>query len=314
MKSNEMSPMPLQSPEEDSFEYTLLTGHYRSDRTYKTDDQLRTEYLRNTDELIRQITDGVLVQDPETGEQTVEKPDAVVFLDKSARPVRWLMAEMWDKHAADAEGNLPEMPKTYFANIDREQWVNNLDPQGVGSVDVDRVDASIIRSLRSIYVSPTHKINHETGQDELTENIDTAPAVLDGKTILIVDEVYSSGRTLNYATKFFKRAFPTAKVASTYWMGGIAQRGQAQGNADLPVWYKDKDPTGRGVANRNEKASQLSPSRTQRLGAWFLSTAFKTPDPASRQLRKELRQLAHDPNVLIEPSRKRSEDDYDERV
>jgi hypothetical protein len=309
MPLNETLPQQDNSPQNEGvFEYKLLTGHARTDGSYKTDEELRTEYLRNTDELIRQMTEGVRFTDPETGEQSIERPDAVVWLDKSARPVSWLTKETWPKLAADAEGNVPDMPSFYFANIDREQWVNTIDPEGNGVVNIDRVDPTIIRSLRSIYVSPAHK------QNGLTDEIDTAPSELDNKNILIVDEVYSSGRTLTYAAKFFQKAFPTAKVAGTYWMGGIAQRGNAQGNADLPVWYKDKIVTGRGVSNRNERLSQKSPSRTQRLGGWFLSTAFEQPDPSSVQLRKELKQLAHDPNVLVEPSRIRPEDDQDERI
>lgn len=310
---------PRVSPEtpvaqEPPFEYKLLTGHRRTDGSWKSSDELRTEYLTQTDELIRKAVEGVEYTDPATGEVKVERPDAIVWLDKSARPVSWIMNEMWQKFAADAEGNVPQRPDFYYANIDREQWVNTLDPQGVGTVDITKVDRSVIRSLRSIFVSPANK------REGLTEDIDTAPATLDGKNILIVDEVNSTGRTLVYAKKFFAEAFPTAKIAGTYWMGGVAQKGNGVGNADLPVWYKAQDPnrrpdhTGRGVDNRDERRSQQSPSRTQRLGAWFLSTPFPNPDPKSKQLRTEIRHLVHDTEVLIAPSIKRDEDDFDERV
>jgi hypothetical protein len=129
---------------------------------------------------------------------------------------------------------------------------------------------------------------------------------------LIVDEVQSTGRTLDIADKFFRRAFPTARVASIHWMSGIAQKNGAIGNADLPVWYKSDDVTGRGVGNRNPGLSQHSLSTTQRLGGWFLSTAFPTPDAKSLQLRAEIKELAHDPNVLIVPSYQR--DDLEERA
>lgn len=296
------------SNEEADFGYKLLVGHYRTDGSYKTDEELRTQYIRNTDELIRQMTEGARFTDPKSGEVATERPDAVIWLDKSARPVAWLAKEMWPTYAADADGNVPKRPDFYFVNIDREQWVNTIDPEGRGTVDIDRVDPTIIRSLRSIFVSPERK------KSGLNESIDTTPAVLDDKKLLIVDEVLSTGRTLNYATKFFSRAFPTAKIAGSYWMGGIAQRGLAQGNADLPIWYKERDVTGRGINNRDERASQVSGSRTQRLGSWFLSTRFSKPDPVSLQLRKELRQIVQDPNVLKEPSRVRDEDDQDERI
>ncbi|HSH17954.1 MAG TPA: hypothetical protein VK978_01085 [Candidatus Saccharimonadales bacterium] len=315
MSHSESSPISgsdfVQQPHEsvpEPFEYKLLTGHARTDGTWKNDAELRTEYIRNTDELIRQAVEGVRFTDHETGESSTERPDAIIFLDKSARPVQWLMNEMWDEHAADAEGNVPEKPDSYFLNIDREQWVNTLDPQGAGVMDIEKVDPTIIRSLRSIFVSPEKK------KEGLTESIDEAPSVLDHKRILIVDEVQTSGRTLTYAMNFLRKAIPTAKVAGTYWMGSVTQKGTAVANADLPVWYKEKSERGRGVGNRNERASQNSHSRTQRLGGWFLSTTFKEPDPASVQLRKELAYLAHDPDVLVAPSIKRDEDDQDERI
>jgi hypothetical protein len=97
-------------------------------------------------------------------------------------------------------------------------------------------------------------------------------------------------------------------------MSGTAtsNKGLAMGNADLPVWYKEKDPTGRGVDNRNEGRSQMSASLTQQLGGWFLSVAFKAQDPNSVQLRKEIHHLAQDPDVLVVPSNQR--DDFAERA
>lgn len=288
-------------------EYELLVGHYRTDGTYKSDEQLRTEYIHRTDELINLMTNGVEVRDSATGERTLEKPDYVVWLDKSARPVAWLTAELWDQLApAPGDTEIPEKPAFRFVNIDREQWVNYVDPSGVGKMDINLIDESIIRSLRSIFMPVQAK------RGGLTPDLDMAPTELDNKTVLIVDEVYSSGRTLDIAEKFFKRAFPASRVAAVHWMKGIAARGGAVGNADLPVWYKEKDKTGRGVSNRDERLSQRSHSLTQRLGGWFLSTAFTEIDPSSRQLREEIKHLAHDPNVLIVPSYQR--DDLDERA
>lgn len=316
-------------PKEGS-EYSLLVGHRRTDGSYKTTEQLQTEYVELTDELIRQMTEGVSVVDRGTGERVVRKPDYVIWLDKSARPVEWLTRELWDTLAADPEtGAIPDMPQSRFVNIDREQWVNTVDPSGTGKMEIDLVDQSVVRSLRSIFVEPKHK-------EVLDDTIDAAPASLDGKTVLIVDEVRSTGRTLDIARKFFERAFPTTSVATTHWMKGTVtvgdrRSGQAQGNADLPIWYKEDSAFGRGVGNRDERLSRLSPSSTQRLGAWFLSTALpkqegesqdegKKPqvaDPASIQLRSELHQLAKDVSegkILIVPSMMREADDFERRV
>ena len=279
------------------FEYELLRGHKRTDGSWKTDEQLKMEYVQLTDRLIYDMTHGVEVTDPVTHERRREKPDVVVFLDKSARPLRWLVKDLWSTMAPDSPGGeVPKMPESKFINIDREQWVNVVDPEGVGRVDINIVDKSVIRSLRSVFVEP------ELKSDGLTEAIDSAPASLDNKTVLIVDEVFATGRTLDIATKFFKRAFPTARIAGTHWMQGTTLIGGASGNKDLPVWYIQDDVTGRGVGNRDEGVSRNSKNTTQKLGSWFLSTRLPKPDPKSQQLRKELRQLAHDPEVLKLPS------------
>lgn len=293
------------------FEYELLKGHNRTDGSFKSDDQLRTEYIELTDELVRKMTEGVTVQNKETRELETKRPDYVIWLDKSARPVSWLTRELWPLLATDKDGVVPEMPKFGFVNIDREQWVNTVDPDGSGRMDINRVDDTVVRSLRSIFVSPKYK------REGLTPDIDTAPSQLDGKTVLIVDEVNATGRTLDIAAKFFERAFPSAQVAGAHWMGGVAKKGEATGNADLPVWYKENDVRGRGIGNRDEVASRNSKSRTQRLGGWFLSTRLGEPDESSIKLRKELQHLAQDAankEVLIVPSLKRDLGDFDERA
>lgn len=297
------------SPHPRSEDYKLLRGHARSDGSWKTDKQLRMEYLHLTDELIRKITEGVDVVDRQTGETVIKKPDTVIFLDKSARPVSWLMKEAWSTLASDSKGNTPDMPDIRYLNIDREQWVNTVDPQGVGRMDIAKVDQSIIRSLRSVFISPAHK---QTG---LTEEIDAASTSLDHKTVLVVDEVFSTGRTLQIAQKFIERAFPDTNVAATHWMKGVStdRGGLSVGNKDLPVWYNDKTEKGRGIGNRlRDPGDSKSNNITQRLGGWFLSSRLAEPDDLSDQLRFEFKQLATRPDVPIRPSIER--DDYDERV
>jgi hypothetical protein len=312
MQPSTNSTESLQPMEQGDFEYHLLRGHQRTDRSWKSTQELQTEYIRMTDDLIHQVVDGVKVKDLETGETHTEPVDDVVWLDKSARPVSWLMKSLWNQLAADKDGNVPEPPEHKFVNIDRNQWTDTIDPQGVGTTNVDQINPTIIRSLRSIFLS-----NPNDRNQGLTDEIDDAPTQFDGKTVLIVDEQRSSGRTLQYAEGFFKRAFPEANIAGTHWMGDTTVVNGAIGNADSPVWYDDKTDAGRGVGNRNIDRSRLSPSRAQRLGAWFLSTPFVGSDPLSDKLRIEIDHLAEDAKsgkVLVEPSRNREEDDYEERV
>lgn len=194
-------------------------------------------------------------------------------------------------------------PEFRFLNIDREQWVNTVDPDGNGRMDISKVDDTVIRSLRSIFVESKYK------QNGLTKEIDTAPVSLDNKTIMVVDEVLSSGRTMDIAQKMIRQAFPTSAVGGAHWMSGVVQKGQARGNADLPIWYKEEDEYGRGVGNRGDATSK---NLTQRLGAPFLSRRFPEVDQKGMQLRNEFHELATNPDVPIRPSTYR--EDYEERV
>ncbi len=293
-------------------QYELLTGHRRTDGSFKSTEQLHTEYVRLTDELVHKIVDGVDGTSSKSGETTRERVDYVVWLDKSARPVAWLTRDLWPLLAADSEGNVPKQPESRFVNIDREQWTSSIDPQGLGASDVAKIDKSIIRSLRSIFLT-----NPKDREGGLTEEIDRAPTQFDGKKVLIVDEVFASGKTLDYAVGFFNRAFPQSIIAGAHWMGGVIAKNGGVGNADLPVWYSSKTTMGRGIGNRNIDSSLKSGNKTQQLGAYFLSTALGEHDPLSTRLRGELHQLAEDTKagkVFIEPSIQRDEVDYDERA
>ena len=297
--------------------YTVLRGHFRTDGTYKSAEELRTEYLHLTDDLIYQL-EGTL----EVGEQgeVVKRPEAVIFLDKSARPLAWLLKEVWPLLAREPgtrfeDGKVPPMPEMYFLNIDREQWVHTVDPQGVGAMDIRNIDDSILRSLRSIFVEPKYK-TAENGQDDLGD-VGDAPTYLDGKTVLIVDEVRSSGRTAEYSKAFLEKAIPEAEFKITHWMKGMTQIGQAVGNRDIPVWYKEDDVYGRGVADRNDTRSERSTSQTQRLGRYFLSTRHNRTDHDADRLRQDFAHLRFDlenQDVLFYPGGLRELDDIEERV
>lgn len=308
------TPLETTSPHNSgSFEYRLLTGHDRTNKSHKTDHQLRMEYLNLTDKLIYRIVQGHEVTDPNTGEKSHEPYDTLIFLDKSARPVAWLLKGMWDKLAIDDDGERHPIPNIRFLNIDRMQWVNKVDPNGSGIMDIDMVDDSIIQSLRSIFVEPKYK------KDTTGSYIHDVPSELDNTNVLIIDEVRSSGKTLDIAKKFIRRAFPTTEVDGTYWMGAVVEKRiktgarsytTATGNADIPVWYNEDTVFGRGVGDRSPKSGHAK-NITQRLGRWFLSTRLKKQDPASDQLRAEIRQLTEHPDVPFRPSIERDDESYD---
>lgn len=296
---NETSPSDG-SDYEPEFRYRLLRGHRRTNGTFKDDETLRAEYVHLTDELIYKMTGGEVEFRSLSGDVVKDaRPDYVIWLDKSARPVAWLTKELWPQLASDSDGSIPEMPEFRFVNIDREQWAPTLDPLHTGFMDYSAVPQNITRSLRSIFIRP------ELKRDGITDAIDDTPSELDGKNVLIIDEVRASGRTLEMAKAFFKRAFPSSYVSGAHWMSRTVSNTDGSGNADLPVWYKSDTPYGRGVGNRDTDKSLRSPSLGQRLGAWFLSTALDGGDEDSITLREEMKHLSDDVSegeILVIPS------------
>lgn len=267
-----------------------LMGRYEYNQL--SDPELRMNYVAYTENLIQQAVE--------------DKIDDVVFLDKSARPVAWLMKGLWPMLGIDDEGNKVNMPSIRYVNIDREQWgpVVGRSEDKVGGIDLSRVHPSVIADLRAVFASPSKGNTRE----------DTT--LFDNKNVMIVDEVMSSGDTLRIADGLFSRAFPDAKISSRYWMPikYKTTRGGNRMNADLPLWYSDYDQHGRLVADRHIKASEQSSNSRQRHGAMFLSTRFPYPDQKGIELRQEMKQLAEeveDGVMPVLPSGLRSEKAFD---
>src|SRR5690606_25590816 len=88
-----------------------------------------------------------------------------------------------------------------------------------------------------------------------------------------------------------------------------------------PVWYSDSTILGRGVGNRyadsarNQNLSEVSRENYYRtIGRWFLSAPLQQgPDELYRQLIREFKELATNPDVPIIPSLRRDEQDLDKR-
>jgi hypoxanthine phosphoribosyltransferase len=281
-------------------EYKILTGHRLEDGTEKTQEQLLMQYVTNTDRLIGTI-DGTLDNEPPF--------DTVIFLDKSGRPVAWLMDELWtllarQRDTAFSDNVVPKMPDRYFLNIDREQWLPVIDPEHTGVYNIGAIPEEAINSLRAIYQPIGSDVNDKT--------------TLDGKRVLIVDEVGVTGSTLKIAAQLLKRAIPDAEFGTAHWMSpGIFSDTNGSRNNDIPVWYKQHDARGRGVADRDLARSEKSSSKKQKIGKWFLSTVFDKPDESSLQLREEFKQLKRDimiHKVLYTPCPQRNLEDSIERI
>lgn len=258
--------------ESEPHDYQILTGFYRNG-VEVTDAQIQREYLSRTERFIDDVV--------------ANKPDALIFLDKSARPVSWLVDGMW---ASAAPG--VKKPQIYFLNIDREQWRDTVGSNST-YINTDRVDQNRIAELHALFaVKPVD--DNKKGQ--VDPKAIEAPTIFDEKKVMIIDEVKATGDTLDIARGIFRRAFPKTQIIGKHWMIPEVKsvRGGGNANAEVPVWYDSESALGRGVHNRNPEKSAHSTNRAQRIGRWFLSRRFDEPDAKSEQLRKEMKWLAED--------------------
>ncbi|HEX7483961.1 MAG TPA: hypothetical protein VF281_02290 [Candidatus Saccharimonadales bacterium] len=281
--------------------YTILEAHDRTDGSHKSLEELEIEYVNLTDELIYHITHGFnAIVD---GKMTAVVPTKVIFLDKSARPLAWLTRDLWDKLAPEpGETEIPKQPDFNFLNIDRRQWRDQLDPNKTGQFNADNLSDSQMEGLRSIF-----NRDHNGSFDETND--------LDDQVILVVDEVKSTGDTLNIAQEMIKRAFPSSIVGGVHWMSKTTQVNGATGNADIPIWYQDdsKDPkneVGRGVGNRLPKRLITHPSQE------FLSRRFNEPDQKALRLREDFKTLSDGVgnDVLYQPYTFRDDESIEKRT
>lgn len=274
--------------------FDIGNDHEHLSRQYRygilKDPELRTRYVWNTERLIGRII--------------AQEIDDIVFLDKSARPVAWLMKSLWPQLGIDNNGEPIPMPSIKFANIDREQWepfVGRSEDKD-GGINMKGIPPNTIDALRGLFAVKN------LDRDVAAEDEDT---LFDDRKVMIVDEVMSSGDTVAMSQWLFEKAFLKAEIHTSYWMSPATKRlkSGARINADLPVWYNKNDAHGRLVANRESNLSKDSPSMRQRRGALFLSTRFPYADEKGLQLKHEMAQLANevaDGIIPVTPSPERS--------
>ncbi len=297
---------------------------------------LRTQYVQCTDGLIGKFDGTIPLTQRDVyiqGEDGLvqEKrdllpPSAVIYLDKSARPVEWLVRSLWPVLARTpgtpfAEGEVPERPDSYFLNIDKMDWlrrmglsVEHLEDPPAELVDFNKIPKEKLRNLlariRALY--STAEIDEDNLDDAWNH-----PTKLDGQHVMIIDEIRSSGQTLSIAQKLLAMAIPEGVFSGEYWATpkmialnkGAPVNGKIQFKREwVPVWYSDKIASGRGVSGRDPRwpesaqAQQEHPvSRFTRLGRHILSTPPHDPktharvhDVGSVRLRADIHQLAED--------------------
>ncbi|MBR2836739.1 hypothetical protein IKE79_00080 [Candidatus Saccharibacteria bacterium] len=216
--------------------------------------------------------------------------DHVIYLDKSARPVSWLVDKFWDDFT-----DKPQPPEKSYLAIDRAPWFRSV---GIDVDDdgrrrdngelatfkdfLDRAESSIpqetLARIRALYIPGGIKT-------EDPEKIFETPTILDGKVVTIVDEVERTGSTIQIAKWLLRHAIPEIKEVQTYGFWKTVDRHNKTGDdkrlASTPVWYKRKDASGRGVGEIDpmyyEQLYAEQPTdinRARKFGALALGTPF----------------------------------------
>ncbi len=234
-----------QVPRVDPNQYEVL----RPDdyHTYITSQEVLLEkYIRLLNPLIEKMA----------GSETQPGFDAVVFLDKSARPLSWMIKEFWPYMAPqrldETTGKVQTapLPSLKFANIDRLVWrkdpTKEMDEGGMLPVTDEDV-----RGLRSVFQVDTHSASQREKHG------------LDGKRILIVDEQSESGDTIRIAKKLFEQAFPTAEIDAAAWIwhpSSVGKNGERLSDVkEIPMWYPARDPD-TGLHTKEEGRGVFGPT------------------------------------------------------
>ncbi len=276
-------------------------------------DKTASRYVTETANLIAEF-DGTAEMYRENAELT--PPDHVIYLDKSARPVSWLVNTFWkDFSEAECPGhsylNIDRMPLFHRTgvNIMPNGYIKN--PDGSSRVamgrdfKVENLPKGDIERIRALYLEDGLESDEVSAEN--LQKIRETPAKLDGKNILIVDEVKRSGSTLEIAEKMIRAAFPeAASVRGTYfWHGGSKVTGEGEHQMlSIPVWYDSKTSLGRGIGEldpvhykeRYEKYPNPK-TRAQKFGAFVLSATMdlgQEKGQKSRELMREIQQMRDD--------------------
>ncbi|HOR02150.1 MAG TPA: hypothetical protein PKZ92_02725 [Candidatus Woesebacteria bacterium] len=293
----------------DARNYSFLSRHLTAEPDKWRDmTDVASEYISRTRKII-EVLDGTEskrdIVDRDEEAVPLGVPDVVIYLDKSARPVSWLVDKFWSEMA---DKNAVK-PATKFLNIDRndEIW-ENLETTGAKEptdkiYNFNRLPREKVLAVRAIFhkgeLSPNNWRN-----EVIRKNND-----LDKKNILIIDEVQSSGRTLKIAQNLLKLAFPTSNISGVYFWDSRFKMIRSNNRnlwqmTSLPIWYDTKMVEGRGVGDKNESYYKETPHSLKfRLGSFVLSAPHLKKgyerqkvsfDSLAVALRKDIDQLYRD--------------------
>lgn len=296
--------------------------------------QIVSELININENLMHYIRDTALLISIIDG--TVEGDglpyDHVIYLDKSARPVSWLVNMLWDSFAKKSNAGVPvKRPPHTYVNIDRSPWFRHVGIN-VSEDGRKRDDGELatytdffknIGNLSKQHIAALHAVFIAGGLE--CENVDeilSNRTILDGKRVLVVDEVSRTGSTLKIAVKLIQTALQQCKVieGTYFWHPDEPPLKAGSENilTSLPVWYDPATLTGRGIGGINEdfyrkrfehylalweegSSIDIKKLRKQAFSAPVLSAPLLNPDGTvlSLELEKRTRALCKDLNKLV---------------
>jgi hypothetical protein len=247
--------------------------------------------------------------------------DHAVYLDKSARPISALVDGLWDS-LAEAGAKKPD---SSFVNIDKEIWLQYMNVPASRfqnpkeeDYNFDNIDPSLlndrINQLRAIYVQQDRLGDIDENNLDSCKNL---PTTLDGKNVLIVDEVESSGYTLKIALELYKRAFPEAKFGTAYWVSprklswSVTEKDGTEtkefASTWVPFWYDANTAFGRGIGDIDPVYSSHSTDIRTRIGRFLLSAPINQPTEGGFEIIEDKRsqQTYDDLELLVERFKQR---------
>ena len=273
--------MAKESAPKDDSPYRLLDLATKFEPTLNPDDTMKesrnvpraipeveTTIVNDTNRVIA-IFNGELTKSPHFIDGKSRYPgsvDACIYLDKSARPVCDIVAQLWSSLSATSSDHFPSPS---FLNIDKEFFaasmgnIKNIQKPDIKNIDIDRIDPRLLNkfvaSIRSQYLSPEDL--KEVNEDNFEEDVWNYPTVLDGKHVAILDEVKSSGATLIIAEQLINRALQgKANLEPIYWSVPTLKTWKSESGLlvpdefaahYVPPWYDSDTSDGRyGIDER----------------------------------------------------------------
>ena len=305
----------------DASDYPIFAGQcgVRYDKILKKNEERRLNIDETLGIMVGDTAETIAVINGE--DERIPAADHVIYLDKSARPVSWLVNEFWEDFADRAK------PEESFLAIDRRQWFpkvgiqlemneqirdENGDLRVATGIDFWRKFDELSDERKKDYLARIRGLYIEGGiESEDPDMILSTPTKLDGKNLLIVDEVSRSGSTLDIAMGLMKRAIPELNSVNghVFWKDVSVENNETRETqmGMAPVWYPgdSSDWRGRGVKDINTdyyrrmyEAEPNKKTRAEMYGAFVLGEPLirkeDEPGQLSWKLRDEIKEMHQD--------------------